>query len=198
MWDPQAAHWRIWKSKDGLNGSLAREMILAPDGAVWVLCYPGGLTRFDPESLTPEKIKTPDPVPTGIHVGPDGRIWIANAQYVKAMRPSQRPFQFVDVPLPPEINHGIGRFTSSTNGVLWAVGRSGISRFDGKNWLPFARLPMACCRTKLWKPQPSTAMKSGFVTPDASGPQLPAPSSTENHKSLTMAWRTAFPPSTFT
>ena len=78
MWDPQAAHWRIWKSKDGLNGSLAREMILAPDGAVWVLCYPGGLTRFDPESLTPEKIKTPEPVPTGIHVGPDGRIWIAN------------------------------------------------------------------------------------------------------------------------
>jgi diguanylate cyclase (GGDEF)-like protein len=137
MWDPQANRWRIWKSKDGLNGSLAREMILAPDGSIWVLCYPGGLTRFDPDSLVPEKISTPEPIPTGIHVGPDGRIWIANAHYLKASRLSQRPFQFVDVPLPPEIPQGIGRFTSSADGVLWAVGRSGLSRFDGKQWQHF-------------------------------------------------------------
>ena len=137
MWDPQAARWRIWKSKDGLNGSLAREMILAPDGAIWVLCYPGGLTRFDPESLTLEKVSTPDPIPTGIHMGPDGRLWIANAHYLKAARPTQRPFQFVDVPLPPEIHQGIGRLASGPDGVLWAVGRTGLSRFDGKQWLHF-------------------------------------------------------------
>jgi len=137
MWDPQASRWRIWKSKDGLNGSLAREMILAPDGAVWVLCYPGGLTRFNPDSLIPEKIPTPEPIPTGIHLGPDGRIWIANATYLKATRPAQRPFQFVDVPLPPEIRQGIGRFASSPDGVLWTVGRGGLSRFDGKQWRHF-------------------------------------------------------------
>jgi len=137
MWDPQATRWRIWKSKDGLNGTFAREMILAPDGAVWVLCYPGGLTRFDPESLTPEKISTPEPNPTGFHIAPDGRIWIANANYLKATRPTQRPFQFVDVPLPPEIHQGIGRFASSPDGVLWTVGRGGLSRFDGKQWLHF-------------------------------------------------------------
>jgi len=138
MWDPQPARWRIWKSKDGLNGSLAREMTLAPDGAIWVLCYPGGLTRFDPESLTLEKVSTPDPIPTGIHMGPDGRLWIANAHYLKAARPTQRPFQFVDVPLPPEIHQGIGRLASGPDGVLWAVGRTGVSRFDGKQWLHFA------------------------------------------------------------
>jgi diguanylate cyclase (GGDEF)-like protein len=137
MWDPQAARWRIWKSKDGLNGTFAREMVLAPDGAVWVLCYPGGLTRFDPQSLIPEKISTPEPNPTGVHLAPDGRIWIANARYLKATRPSQRPFQFVDVPLPPEIHQGIGHFASSPDGVLWTVGRSGLSRFDGKQWLHF-------------------------------------------------------------
>jgi diguanylate cyclase (GGDEF)-like protein len=137
MWDPLAGRWRSWKSRDGLNGSLAREMVLGPDGAVWVLCYPGGLTRFDPKSLTPEKIATPEPIPTGIHVGPDGRLWIANAQYLKAARLTQRPFQFVDVPLPPEVHQGIGRLTSSPDGVLWAVGRSGLSRFDGKQWRHF-------------------------------------------------------------
>lgn len=137
MWDPSANRWRMWKSRDGLNGTVAREMALAPDGAVWVLCYPGGLTRFDPATLTPEKIPTPESFPTGIHMGPDGRIWIANSQYVKAARPSQRPFHFVDVPLPPEIHQGIGRFASAGDGVLWAVGRSGLSRFDGKHWLHF-------------------------------------------------------------
>jgi diguanylate cyclase (GGDEF)-like protein len=137
MWDPQLQHWRIWKQKDGLNGMVAREMILAPDGAVWVLCYPGGLTRFDPESLLPEKVSTPEPDPTGIQVGPDRRIWIGNSKYLKATRPSERPFHFVDVPLPPDIPEGIGRFTSSNDGVLWAVGRSGLSRFDGKQWLHF-------------------------------------------------------------
>lgn len=138
MWDSDAQRWRTWKSRDGLNGSVAREMVVAPDGAVWVLCYPGGLTRFDPTSLAPEKISTPDPIPTGIHVGPDHRLWIANARYLKAASFTERPMRFVDVPLPPEIHQGIGRFTSSSDGAFWAVGRSGLSRFDGKEWLHFS------------------------------------------------------------
>jgi diguanylate cyclase (GGDEF)-like protein len=137
MWDPQANRWRVWKAKDGLNGTVARQLILAPDHAVWVLCYAGGLTRFDPESLIPEKIPSPGSNPTGIQVGPDGRIWIANSQYLKAAQPSQRPFHFVDVPLPPEIHQGFGRFATSPDGVLWTVGRNGLSRFDGQHWLHF-------------------------------------------------------------
>lgn len=138
MWDPQADRWRVWKSKDGLNGSIARDMTLASDGSVWVLCAPGGITRFDPNSLAPEKISTPEPIPTGLTRGLDGRIWIANSRYVKAVQPSTRPFHFVDVPLPPEIHDGIGRFARSPDGVLWGVGRSGLSRFDGHHWMHFS------------------------------------------------------------
>ncbi|MGC2528583.1 MAG: diguanylate cyclase [Candidatus Acidiferrum sp.] len=137
MWDPQANRWRVWKAKDGLNGTVARQLILAPDHAVWVLTYAGGLTRFDPESLLPEKISSPGSIPTGIQVGPDGRIWIANSQYLKAARPSERPFHFVDVPLPREIHQGFGRLESSPDGVLWTVGRNGLCRFDGQHWLHF-------------------------------------------------------------
>jgi diguanylate cyclase (GGDEF)-like protein len=137
MWDPQGQRWRIWKSKNGLNGGIAREMTLAPDGSLWVLCYPGGVTRFDPYALVPEKISAPEPIPTGMQIGPDGRLWIANSHYLKATS-LHRPFQFVDVPRPPEVPLGIGRFASSPDGVLWAFGRTGISRFDGKNWLHFS------------------------------------------------------------
>ncbi len=139
MWDPQSDRWRTWKSKDGLNGSVAQQLVLAPDGAVWVLCNPGGLTRFDPSSLSPEKISAPESAPTGMQVGPDGRLWIANSRYLKAARINQRPFQFVDVPLPPEIHQGIGRFASNHDGVIWAVGQSGLSRFDGKHWQHFTK-----------------------------------------------------------
>lgn len=139
MWDPPAARWRTWKSRDGLNGSVARNLLLAPDGAVWVLCYPGGLTRFDPESLRPEKIASPGSDPTGIEVGPDKRIWIANAHYLKAARVSEMPVRFTDVPLPPEIHQGFGRFATSPDGVLWTVGRNGLSRFDGKHWTHFSK-----------------------------------------------------------
>src|SRR5262249_17108254 len=138
LWDPQADRWRTWKPKDGLNGSIVREMALAPDGAIWVLCYPGGVTRFDPNSLFPEKVSTPEPIPPRTHIAPAGRFWIANARYVKATNSLQRPFSFADVKLPPEIHEGIGRFASSADGVLWAVGRGGVSRFDGKHWLHFS------------------------------------------------------------
>ncbi|MGB7284285.1 MAG: diguanylate cyclase [Candidatus Acidiferrum sp.] len=137
MWDPQANHWHLWKSKDGLNGTVARQLILAPDHAIWVLCSPGGLTRFDPQSLSPEKISSPGSDPTSIQLGPNGRIWIANPQYLTAAPATQRPFRFVDVPVPPEIHQGLGRFASSPDGVLWIAGRNGLSRFDGKNWLHF-------------------------------------------------------------
>ncbi|MGH9742079.1 MAG: diguanylate cyclase, partial [Candidatus Acidiferrum sp.] len=64
-------------------------------------------------------------------------IWIANSHYLKAARPSQHPIQFVDVPLPPEIHQGFGRLALSPDGVLWTVGRNGLCRFDGKEWLRF-------------------------------------------------------------
>ncbi len=137
MWDPQANRWRVWKAKDGLNGTVARQLILAPDHAVWVLTYAGGLTRFDPESLLPEKISSPGSIPTGIQVGPDGRIWIANSQYLKAAKAlvDFRRQRHID-----EMKRTFrrpSRLESSPDGVLWTVGRNGLCRFDGQHWLHF-------------------------------------------------------------
>jgi diguanylate cyclase (GGDEF)-like protein len=138
MWDPETNHWRKWKSKDGLNGNIARELRLAPDGSVWVLCFPGGITRFDPDSLRAEKVSTPEPNPTGLSVGPDGRMWIANSHYLKSAHPRQRPFQFTDVAAPSDVRGGVGRFTLSPDGILWACGRNGLFRYDGEHWQRFS------------------------------------------------------------
>lgn len=43
------------------------------------------------------------------------------------------------MPLPSEIHQGFGRFAASPDGVLWTVGRNGLSRFDGKHWLHFTK-----------------------------------------------------------
>jgi diguanylate cyclase (GGDEF)-like protein len=141
MWDAERHAWRVWKAKDGLNGSTVRDMAVAADGAVWALCFPGGLTRFDPVTLQPEKVATPEPNPTGISRGPDGRLWIGNYSYLKALASEQRPYRFTDVPTPM----GLGIIGSSSRivmgpeGVLWGSGHGGISRFDGYSWTRFTR-----------------------------------------------------------
>jgi diguanylate cyclase (GGDEF)-like protein len=139
MWDTQQHRWRVWKAKDGLNGSTVRDMTVTGDGAVWVLCVPGGLTRFDPISLQPEKVATPEPLPGGISRGVDGKLWIGSSKYLMAMEP-QRPFRFVDVPVPA----GMGIIGSSSrivlgpDNVMWLCGHSGMARFDGHSWTHFA------------------------------------------------------------
>ena len=139
MWDESRHSWRVWKAKDGLNGSTVRELVLASDGSIWALCYPGGLTRFDPISLQPEKVSSPDPSPSGMSRGPDGRLWIGNYKYLKALATDRSPFHFVDVPLPAGFTGSVSRFTLGPGGVLWGCGHRGLSRFDGHSWTYFNR-----------------------------------------------------------
>jgi diguanylate cyclase (GGDEF)-like protein len=141
MWDAERHAWRVWKAKDGLNGSTVRDMAVASDGAVWALCFPGGLTRFDPVTLQPEKVAAPEPNPTGISRGPDGRLWIGNYSYLKALESAKRPYRFVDVPTPPGLGviGSASRIVMGPEGVLWGSGHKGISRFDGHSWTRFTR-----------------------------------------------------------
>ncbi len=139
MWDAERHAWKIWRAKDGLNGSTVREVAVAADGSIWALCFPGGLTRFDPVKLQPEKIATPEPNPTGIGRGPDGRLWIGNYKYLKALASNGGRFHFEDVQTPLDVTGAVSRITMGPEGVLWGSGRNGISRFDGHDWSHFTR-----------------------------------------------------------
>jgi len=140
MWDAPRHAWKIWRAKDGLNGSTVREVAVAADGAIWALCFPGGLTRFDPVKLQPEKISTPEPNPTGIGRGPDGRIWIGNYKYLKALAANGGGrFHFEDVQTPLDVTGAVSRITMGPGDVLWGSGHGGISRLDGNGWSHFTR-----------------------------------------------------------
>jgi len=134
MWDRDHHHFQVWRETDGLNGSTARQLALAPDGAIWVLCHPGGLTRFDPQSLRPQKVPLPRADLDALGRGPDGRLWIAGPHCLKALRSQSSPFTFEDIRAPREIVDSVTGFATSPDGVLWTSGRDGLGRYDGKTW----------------------------------------------------------------
>lgn len=133
MWDAGEKRWRVWTASNGLNGSVVRDMAITPDGAIWVQSYPGGLTRFDPNTLVPQLIDTPKPEPSTLLVGPDGHLWIGSRAFLKELKDDRPPYRFVDVEVPAEVLGTVAHIQSA-KGTLWAGGRAGISRFDGKQW----------------------------------------------------------------
>ena len=139
MWDEALHDYRVWKPKDGLNGSTARQLALATDGSIWVLCHPGGLTRFDATTLKPEKIAAPMPDPLGLGRGPDGRLWVSGTHALKVLRSGQRPYVFDDVAAPASVLAAVNYIAPATGNVLWASGAGGLARCDGKTWALYGR-----------------------------------------------------------
>ena len=133
MWDAQRKQWRIWNAGNGLNGSVVRDIAISTDGAIWVLSYPGGLTRFDPATLLPQRVATPKPEPSTLVIGLDGNIWIGSRTFLKRLKSNEPPYELIDIPIPAEAA-GTTSHLQIAKGVLWGAGRAGISRFDGKKW----------------------------------------------------------------
>ena len=136
MWDAAEHRWRRWNAENGLNGSVVRSIASTSDGAVWVQSYPGGLTRFDPKTLRPERVKTPSPEPSGILRGPDGRLWIGSKSYLKALSSNRAPYLFEDIPIPVDV-HGLTAHLQLKNGVLWSGGANGVARYQNGTWRTF-------------------------------------------------------------
>ncbi len=139
MWDGQKHRFRVWRQKDGLNGSMARTLAVAADGSIWVLCHPGGLTRFDPYTLKPAKVATPWTTITWIGSGPNGQLWISGPHVLQVMSPSASVLRFRDAGAPREILDGVSNFGMAAGGVMWTSGHNGLGRYDGKSWSLYTR-----------------------------------------------------------
>ncbi len=141
MWNAATHSWRVWRQGQGLAGSIVRELALAKDGFIWALSYPGGLTRINPTTLQLQEIRIEPATardPTGMAVAPDNKLWIGNAQYLKAISIEGGKRGFRNINFPSEVRNSTSHLVFSADGVLWTCGRNGISRFDGKHWLHFS------------------------------------------------------------
>jgi diguanylate cyclase (GGDEF)-like protein len=136
MWDPVQKTWRKWNADTGLNGSVVRAIATTSDGAIWVQSAPGGLTRFDPQTLRPVSVQIPTPAPTAMIRGLDGRLWLGSKQYLKALVDDRPPYRFEDIPVPKQVQ-GLTAHIKISNGVLWCGGVNGIARFEDNSWKVF-------------------------------------------------------------
>ncbi|MBV9479281.1 MAG: diguanylate cyclase [Acidobacteria bacterium] len=137
MWDSDARRFRVWKQKDGLNGATARVLTVASDGAIWVLCHPGGLTRFASDHMRPEKVAFAGTDPTFMALAPDGRIWISGPHYLKVIRYEHGRVSFEDIAAPLDIAENSVHFSFSPDGSVWVCGRKGMARFKDGIWSRF-------------------------------------------------------------
>ena len=142
MWDSASRHWRIWRQADGLAGITVRTLVVAGDGAIWALSTPGGLTRFDPHSLVPLRVKSPgsgDSAPATLAVAPDGAVWIGSrAKLYRVQMEGGVPVP-QEVSVPEAVRGKTAAVSFAPDGTMWTDGYSGLARFDGRQWLTFSQ-----------------------------------------------------------
>jgi len=135
MWDPSSSRWRSWSEKDGLAGATVRQLASAPDGAVWTVSIPGGLSRIDAD-LRPVKVPAlpgaGDAV--GIALAGDGRIWAGNSRGLTILSMRNGRLVSESASVAPEASGTTSHPAFSPDGTLWTSGRKGISRFAGGKW----------------------------------------------------------------
>jgi diguanylate cyclase (GGDEF)-like protein len=142
MWDPEGHHWRIWREQDGLSGITVRDLAVAGDGSIWALSVPGGLTRFDPRTLSPTRIKPPatgDEAPSTIVAAPDGSLWLGARTKLFRMGPEKGDTTVREVPLPSEVRGKTHAVSFAPDGTMWTSGHTGLARYDGHQWQSFTK-----------------------------------------------------------
>lgn len=142
MWDPAARRWRIWRQTDGIAGITVRGLAIAGDGAIWALSIPGGLTRFDPRTLAPTRIKSPgtgDNSPSTLATGPDGSIWMGSRAKLYVVRMKGTAPEPHEVPFPDAVRGKTAAISFAPDGTMWTDGYTGLARFDGRQWLSWTQ-----------------------------------------------------------
>ena len=138
MWQPQSHHWRIWHPRENLFASTVRKLELDSAGAIWALCIPGGLVRFDPDTLQVEKVPLGGNAPLNLARSPDGRLWIGDDSELRYLRSPSKPFRFVTPAFWKNSGATASSFSWSADGALWTAGHQGIFEYDGANWRHFS------------------------------------------------------------
>jgi len=138
IWDPGTRRWQNWAA-NGLAGSGARQLLLAPDGAVWAL-FPGrGIYRFDTASPRPQAQQVPTAPwqPHRIAVAPDGVIWGDGSGAFHTVQYEYGHFFVHEQAVAPSEAGTTETVSVSADGALWTAGSKGVSRWAKGKWRHF-------------------------------------------------------------
>lgn len=138
IWDPNTDHWRILLEQNGLSGHIIRHVRRAKDGSIWVLSFPGGVDRIDPETYKIQKIALPKKTMdvTCLVTSPNGDIYLCGRGFLLRVSDGKTPMQ---VQLPEEVLNTTFSAEISPNGNVWTFGRHGMAHYNGKEWKLFTK-----------------------------------------------------------
>ncbi|HXU81124.1 MAG TPA: two-component regulator propeller domain-containing protein, partial [Polyangia bacterium] len=133
MWDPASDRWRAWNESTGLAAATVSAMIETPGGAVIVLGYPGGLTRFDPRTLEPSKVPT---ARTGYQIvlGPEDRIWFRAESDILTFPADQWPPHFEKLAVPDQARPALRLLARAPDGAIWGGSSGAVASFFHGTW----------------------------------------------------------------
>jgi signal transduction histidine kinase/ligand-binding sensor domain-containing protein/AmiR/NasT family two-component response regulator len=131
-----------WTHEDGLGGDKVKAVVVAPDGAVWTACLPGGVSRLDPAT---GKIRTyglrdglGDDRVVAIHLDLENRLWASTGEGLyrsTRIGPGMRFERQVLPGLPERTTYF--RFLAGRGGGVWVGSTQGLYRWDAGKWTHF-------------------------------------------------------------
>jgi signal transduction histidine kinase/ligand-binding sensor domain-containing protein/CheY-like chemotaxis protein len=133
---------QILTTRNGLGGDKVKGLVIAPDGAIWAACLPGGVSRIDPKG---GKIRTfakaaglEDDRIIALHLDLENRLWASTSEGLfrsNSLQPNLR----LERQLPPGTTpHTMFyRFLTDREGRVWVGSTQGLFRFDSGNWVRF-------------------------------------------------------------
>ena len=129
---------QVLTTRDGLGGDKVKGLVVAPDGAIWAGCLPGGVSRIDPNGgkirVFAGRAGLEDDRIIALQLDRDNRLWASTSEGLFRSDSLQPNLRF-ERQLPPGTTpHTMFfRFLIDRAGRVWVGSARGLFRFEPGN-----------------------------------------------------------------
>jgi len=130
----------IWQQKPIQGVEMVRALAAAPDGALWIGAFPGGLHWLDTRSGKTRAIGAAAGLKSGnvrhLMIDPQGRVWASTRDGL--FRGDAKSFHFEQM-FPPgtQADENFHMALVDRHGQTWVAGDRGLARFADGRWTRF-------------------------------------------------------------
>jgi signal transduction histidine kinase/ligand-binding sensor domain-containing protein len=134
---------QVLTARNGLGGDKVKGLIVAPDGAVWAACLPGGVARIDPKGgkirVYTKGAGLEDDRIIALHLDLENRLWAGTSEGLFRSDSLQPNLRF-ERQLPPGTTPRtmFFRFLTDREGRVWVTSAQGLFRFDAGKWVRYS------------------------------------------------------------